>query len=141
MDAGNKSLRNTLEDIITIRFTTQAETPGFRVHRHPEQILIHSATQAETARRISAHDGSGISIHSATQAETLSAVVGQWRYHDFNPLRHTGGDDPRFPLARPRWKFQSTPPHRRRHRVPVPDPDGQYFNPLRHTGGDECVTA
>lgn len=70
MDAGNKSLRNTLEDIITIRFTTQAETPGFRVHRHPEQILIHSATQAETARRISAHDGSGISIHSATQAET-----------------------------------------------------------------------
>ena len=50
MDAGNKSLRNTLEDIITIRFTTQAETPGFRVHRHPEQILIHSATQAETAK-------------------------------------------------------------------------------------------
>ena len=77
-----------------------------------------------------------ISIHSATQAETFSDLRGVQSHLDFNPLRHTGGDQIPDGLCQSAYQFQSTPPHRRRQGGYSDLCSGQDFNPLRHTGGD-----
>ena len=55
---------------------------------------------------------------------------------DFNPRLREGGDFITVPTYFPIPEFQSTPPRRRRHTLPLRLQYPQHFNPRLREGGD-----
>ena len=60
----------------------------------------------------------------------------QSAWEDFNPRLREGGDQDAFRARLNPWRFQSTPPRRRRLKGTIQEAEDLDFNPRLREGGD-----